>query len=140
MAVAALTPVALVLTWLLVAGVWLETVLPLAWLEAMDDAQDASFHVKCALLSVACAVGPLVAFFALRRRNDPVGPWQTGAALGAVAGAWAAVLHFPSCQCSSPLHIVLGHVLPVAVLVGLGALFGPRFIGVRASSVGAYPE
>lgn len=133
MAVATLTPLALVLMWLLVAMMWLETVLPRAWLEAMGDAEDARFHANCALLSVACAVGPLAAFFILRYRKDPVGPTQTGAALGAVAGAWAAVLHFPSCQCTSPLHIALGHVLPVVVLAAIGALLGQRVLGVRAA-------
>lgn len=132
-AVAALTPVALTVTWLIVALVWLQAVLPLAWLEAMDDAPDLYFHANCALMSIVYAVGPLLAFFALRRSRDPVSPRQSGAAIGAIAGAWGAVLHFPFCPCTSPLHMALGHVLPAVVLAALGAVAGDRVLGVHAS-------
>jgi hypothetical protein len=133
-AVAALTPVALIASWFLVALAWLPTVLPLAWLEAMDDAPDFHFDASCALVSFVYAAGPLLAFFAMRRRRDPVSPRQAGAALGAVAGVWGAVVHFPFCQCTSPLHMALGHVLPVVGLALLGALTGERVLGVRAST------
>jgi Negative regulator of sigma F len=134
LAVAALTPVALTLTWLIVALAWLQSILPLAWLEAMDDAPDLQFHANCALMSVVYAVGPLLAFFAMRRSRDPVSPRQSGAAIGAVAGAWGAVLHFPFCPCTSPLHMALGHVFPAVLLAAIGAIAGDRALGVHPST------
>jgi hypothetical protein len=133
LAVATVTPLALIVTWLAVAFIWRRAVLPIAWLEAMtDDALVVQFHVSCALMNVVYAAGPLLAFFAMRRRRDPVRPRQTGAAFGAVAGAWGAVVHFPFCACTSPLHMAVGHVLPVVVLAAFGALAGDRVLGVRA--------
>ncbi|MBV9945660.1 MAG: DUF1109 family protein [Myxococcales bacterium] len=133
-AVAVATPVALIATWFVIAYAWLPAVLPLAWLEAMDDAPDFHFDAACALSSVVYAAGPLLAFFAMRRRRDPVSPRRAGAALGAVAGAWGAVVHFPFCQCTSPLHMAAGHVLPVVCLALMGALLGDRVLGVRAAT------
>jgi hypothetical protein len=133
LAVALVTPVALVATWLTVAVLWLKDVLPLAWLEVMDEAPSFQFHANCALASAAYAVGPLFAFLAMRRHRDPVSPRKSGAALGAVAGAWGAVVHFPFCSCTSPLHMALGHVLPVVVLAVAGAVLGDRILGVHAA-------
>jgi hypothetical protein len=134
-AVAALTPVALAATWLAVAFAWLQALLPLAWLEVMNDTAQAGAHTNCAIMSVVYAAGPLVAFFALRRSRDPMNPRLSGAAIGAIAGAWGAVVHFPFCQCTSPLHVALGHVLPVAVLAALGAIAGDRVLGIRATAL-----
>jgi hypothetical protein len=134
-AVATLTPAALILTWQIVAFAWLRSVLPLAWVEAMDDAPDAHFHTCCALMSIAYAAGPLLAFLAIRRSRDLVSPIQAGAAIGAVAGAWGAVVHFPFCQCTSPLHMALGHVLPVALLAAFGALIGAPLLGVHTPDI-----
>jgi hypothetical protein len=133
LAVAALTPVALIVTWLVVALAWLETVIAAAWFEVLNDTADVQFNTSCALMSIVYAIGPLIAFFAIRHRRDPSSPRQSGAAIGAVAGAWGAVVHFPFCQCTSPLHLVLGHVLPVVVLAVVGALVGDRVLGLRAS-------
>ncbi len=133
-AVAAVTPVALVVTWLVVAVLWLKDVLPLAWLEVMDDAPPLQFHTSCALASAAYAVGPLFAFFAMRLRRDPLSPRLAGAAMGAVAGAWGAVVHFPFCECTSPLHMALGHVLPVVLLAALGAAMGGPLLALRVEA------
>ncbi len=129
--VAALTPVALVLSWLAVALWWLPEILPLAWLEAMNSSQDLGFHASCALMGIAYAVGPLVAFFGVRLGRDPVSAREGGAAMCAVAGAWGVVVHFPFCQCTSPLHLALSHVLPVVVLIIFGVLVGDLALGVR---------
>jgi hypothetical protein len=132
-AVAVVTPVALVATWLTIAVLWLKDVLPLAWLEVMDEAPQMQFHANCALASAAYAVCPLFAFLAMRRHRDPVSPRTSGAALGAVAGAWGAVVHFPFCECTSPLHMALGHVLPVILLAIVGAFLGDRVLGVHVA-------
>jgi hypothetical protein len=123
LAVATLTPIALGATWLALA---------LSRLGALDDAPETRMHVHCALMSVAYAVGPWVAFFAVRRGTDPVHPRWGGAAIGAVAGAWGAALYIASCGCSSPGHVALAHLLPVAVLAASGALVGKRILGLRS--------
>jgi hypothetical protein len=131
LAVAALTPVALVLSWLAVALWWLPEILPLAWLEAMNSTQDLGFHTSCAVMCIAYAAGPLLAFFGVRFGRDPVSAREGGAAMSAVAGAWGVVVHFPFCQCTSPLHLALSHVLPVVVLILFGVLVGDLALGVR---------
>ncbi|HEY4013931.1 MAG TPA: NrsF family protein [Polyangiaceae bacterium] len=128
-AVALFTPAALVVAWLAVASAWRSAVLSNAWLEAMTD-DAARFHFGCALMSVVYAIGPLLALLAVRKHRDPVTPWQSGAAFGAVAGAWGAVVHLPFCSCVSPFHMVLGHVLPVVVLATVGGLVAHRVLAL----------
>jgi hypothetical protein len=51
--------------------------------------------------------------------------------MGAVIGVWtAAILHL-GCECTNPSHVALGHVLPVALLMGAGAYLGWRLIPAR---------
>jgi hypothetical protein len=125
LAVAALTPVALIVTWLGVAH---------ALLEVMDDAPELTLQLHCAVMSIACAMGPFIAFLAVSRSSDPVSPRQTGAAIGAVAGAWGALIYFAFCECTSQAHVALAHVVPVAALAALGALVGRRVLGVHAGN------
>jgi hypothetical protein len=126
LAVAALTPVALLLAWLPVA---------LSWPATLHDASSLRSHVVCIVMTFAFAAGPLVAFARLRRASDPVNPRLAGAALGAAAGAWGAVAHGIICGYTSPVHIVLGHVLPVALLAAAGVAVGDRVVALRAENV-----
>ena len=120
--VALLTPLALVVAWFGVAH---------AELPGFDAVPPARVHVHCSLMSVAYALGPLVTFFAVRRGTDPLGARWGGAAIGAVAGACGAVAYAGFCECTSPLHIAIAHVVPVAVLALLGALAGEQVLGFR---------
>lgn len=122
----ACAPVALMLTWIGVAYFCLEST---------DVAPGFSEHAKCAVMGLAFALGPSIAFVGSRRSKDPLTPGLSGAAMGAVAGTWGAVVGFPFCDCTSVLHIGLGHVVPVVVLVAMGALAGQRFLGVRPTRV-----
>jgi hypothetical protein len=124
--VAGLTPVALLATWLPVA---------LEWPQTLHDSSGPRAHLVCVLMTFAFAAGPLVAFARLRRASDPVNPRLTGAALGAAAGAWGAGAHALLCGYTSPMHIVLGHVLPVALLAALGVVIGDRVVALRAENV-----
>jgi hypothetical protein len=120
--VAALTPAALVLTALAAGLLWPATI---AEPSTMGD------HVFCIELGSLMAIGPLVAFALLRRGSDPVAPRLTGAALGAVAGAWGGFFIELRCGHASVEHVVLGHVVPVAVMTLLGALIAGSVISVR---------
>jgi hypothetical protein len=126
-AVAALTPVALFLTWLVAQSIWLEST---------DGFPPFSVNARCAAMGTLFAAGPFVAFVTLRRIKDPLTPALSGAAMGAVAGIWGALVQFPFCDCSSALHVALGHVFPVFGLGALGLLAGERLFGVHAVRLG----
>jgi hypothetical protein len=56
----------------------------------------------------------------------------TGAALGASAGAWAAVAMALHCPITSMRHVVFGHIAPVVVFALLGLVVGAKVVAVRA--------
>jgi hypothetical protein len=120
---AVLTPAAMLTTWLALA---------LAWPETLQNAFGERPHTLCAVATLFFATGPLVAFAVVRRGSDPVTPRLTGAAIGAAAGAWGAVAVQMFCGFTAPVHVVLGHVLPVALLSAAGAMLGDRVLAVRA--------
>jgi hypothetical protein len=122
-AVATLTPAALLAAWLPVAIAWPQTLADTAGLRA---------HLVCVAVTMALAAGPLVAFARLRRGSDPVSPRATGAALGAAAGAWGAAAHVFVCGYTAPAHIAVGHILPVVLLTLVGVGIGHRVVAIRA--------
>jgi hypothetical protein len=56
----------------------------------------------------------------------------TGAALGVAAGAWGAVLIDLHCEMTDPLHVLLGHMLPVVLLAITGTLVARSVLAIRA--------
>jgi hypothetical protein len=80
----------------------------------------------CLDMSLAIAALPLFALALWRARFDDVHPGATGAALGAAMGAWAGFTIDLSCECTNPSHILLGHVLPVLLLIAAGYWIGRR--------------
>jgi|HubBroStandDraft_2_1064218.scaffolds.fasta_scaffold13277_2 hypothetical protein len=118
-----LTPVVLLMSWLPVT---------LHWPQTLADASTPFRHAGCILGTFVLAAGPLVAFFRLRRRSDPVRPWLTGAAIGTAAAAWGAMAMPLVCGFTSPAHMLFGHLLPVLLIAGLGAALGERLVAVRA--------
>jgi hypothetical protein len=125
-------------SWLVAASVVVAPLLAIGWfalpssvvLVAVPHAYDVD--ARCFLVTIAFALAPFVAFLALRREGDPVSPRVTAAATGAAAGAWGAVLIDLHCEMTDPRHVVLGHVLPVGLLVVLGALAGSS-LAIRAA-------
>jgi hypothetical protein len=88
--------------------------------------------VRCFALTALFATWPLVALGWERRSSDPVHPRALGLTLGVAAGAAAAVLVDLWCPVGHVPHLLTGHVAPMLVLGGLGALVGARVLGVRA--------
>jgi hypothetical protein len=86
---------------------------------------------KCLRLSIITGALPLFAALASWRGTDPLTPAATGAAFGAGAGLGSALLVDLWCPVAYVPHLLLGHVLPIAVLAGLGALVGWRVLRVR---------
>lgn len=105
-----------------------------AWLIAWHAAYDDPFTrlgLRCFALTVAAAPWPFAALLAATPRLDPSHPWLTGGALGAAAGAWAAVVVELWCPLADPGHVAVGHALPLVALVAAGALVGARVLKLR---------
>jgi len=66
----------------------------------------------------------------LRRGSDPLHPVLTAAAFGAAVGAGAWVLVDLWCPVGYVPHVLLGHVLPLLLLIGLSALLGSRVVAM----------
>jgi hypothetical protein len=95
-----------------------------------------SVDLMCFALTLALASAPLFFLLRVRREGDPVHPGITGAMTGAAAGAWGATLIDLHCELLDPTHVVLGHVLPVALLLIVGAAWGRRGLSIAASPPG----
>ena len=123
--VVALTPLAMMAVWACVA---------IAWPSTLHDASGPREHFICDVMTLALSAGPLVAFGVLRRASDPVTPRLTGAALGTAAAAWGAIVLHLLCGFTSPLHILLGHVLPIGLVALVGAALTARTVAVRTKT------
>ena len=87
--------------------------------------------LKCLSVSLLVAAGPLLAFLAARR-SAPVHPALNGAAIGVASGACAWVALDLWCPVASVPHLLLGHVLPLCILAGTGALLGQALLSLRS--------
>ncbi len=87
--------------------------------------------LKCLALSLFVAVGPLLSFLAARR-SAPVQPALNGAAIGVASGACAWVALDLWCPVAFVPHLLLGHVLPLCILAGTGALLGQALLSLRS--------
>jgi hypothetical protein len=86
---------------------------------------------RCLALSLFVAAGPLLSFLAIRR-SAPVQPALNGAVIGCAAGAFAWVAADLWCPVAYVPHVLLGHVLPLGVLAGAGALLGQALLAPRS--------
>jgi hypothetical protein len=87
--------------------------------------------LKCFGLSAMIAAPVLLALLFGRRGSDPIQPVWTGAALGVTSGAAAAVFADLWCPIGNPVHVLLGHVLPMLLFAAIGALVGRRILEMR---------
>lgn len=95
----------------------------LAWLSLWQPHEiDASIPVgfRCHALSLGIGVAPLIALAVAKRHSEPQHPRWLGAAFGAIAGAWAAMLVAAWCPLFDLSHALLGHVAPIVVLIAAG--------------------
>jgi Negative regulator of sigma F len=86
---------------------------------------------RCLGLSVAFGALPLAGALLSWRRAAPLTPLATGAAFGAGAGLGSVVLVDLWCPVAYLPHLLLGHVLPIGLLAGLGAILGSRLLRIR---------
>jgi hypothetical protein len=83
--------------------------------------------LRCLSLSLLVAIGPLLSFLAIRR-SAPVGPALNGAVVGLAAGACAWFFVDLWCPVAYVPHLVIGHLLPLLILAGGGALLGSMLL------------
>ncbi len=98
----------------------------------MADAWATRPGFKCLGLTFLFALLPLGALVFMRRGSDPTHPRTLGLALGVASGTMAAALVDLWCPVGHLSHLLLGHVLPTALLGLLGGWIGQRVLGVRA--------
>lgn len=96
----------------------------------------AKADLLCLAFTLVLALGPFAAFLFVRRRTDPVHPRLSGAALGAASGAWGAVAMHVRCICADPTHLLVAHVVPIAVFSVAGWLLGARVLGISGKRAG----
>jgi hypothetical protein len=93
-------------------------------------ADDASFTgvaispwgLRCIFIASVVGASVLAIFAVALRRAVAVASGLRGAALGAAAGAWAGLAVFAFCPSGELQHLLVGHVLPIAVFTLLGAV------------------
>ena len=83
---------------------------------------------RCLGLSLAMAAPVLVALLVMRRRSDPVHPGIAGAALGMTAAVAAGAFVDLWCPVAYLPHVLLGHILPLALGAAFGAWAGRRLL------------
>jgi hypothetical protein len=77
---------------------------------------------RCLLVATIVSVPALAILAAALRRAAVVSTRLRGAALGAAAGAWGGLAVFAFCPSANLQHLLVGHVLPIAVITLIGAL------------------
>jgi hypothetical protein len=106
--------------------VWVSSLYP-----AMTDPWPDRPGFRCLALGLAVGAFPLLASLVGRRRTLPVRPGSTGAAVGAASGVAAATLVDLWCPIAHLPHLLLGHLLPIALLAAAGAVAGARILAPR---------
>jgi hypothetical protein len=84
---------------------------------------------RCFAMSVATGCMLLFATLMASRHVDPMTPRATGAAFGAGAGLGTALLVDLWCPVAYLPHLLIGHLLPIAVLAAAGAAAGTWILG-----------
>jgi Negative regulator of sigma F len=83
---------------------------------------------RCLAQSLTTGGALLLVTLSLRKRTHPTNPVVVGAAMGAVAAAWSDIFVVLWCPLTNVPHAMVGHVLPILVLSGIGALLGRWFL------------
>jgi hypothetical protein len=96
----------------------------------MDPWPDRS-GLRCFALTALFAAWPVAVLLWEHRASDPIHPRVQGLALGVAAASGAAALVDLWCPVAHVLHLLVGHVAPILLLGGWGALIGARVLGIH---------
>jgi hypothetical protein len=86
--------------------------------------------LRCIFIASIVGASVLTTFAFTLRRAVAVAVGLRGAALGAAAGAWAGLAVFAFCPSGDLQHLLIGHVLPIALLTLCGVRIFQRWIRV----------
>lgn len=91
----------------------------------LEAAHISPWGIRCLIVASAVIALALTGFLFALRHAVPVSVRLRGAALGAAAGAWAGLALLFFCPAAEPLHLLVGHALPVFAATVVGALVAP---------------
>lgn len=77
---------------------------------------------RCLFIAALVSASVLAILAAALRRAVAVASNLRGAALGAAAGAWGGLAVFAFCPSGEPQHLLVGHVVPIAIFTLLGGV------------------
>jgi hypothetical protein len=84
--------------------------------------------LKCLGISLTLGALPLAALLFTRRGTDAVHPGRAGMAIGVALGLGAATLVDAWCPVAHLQHLLLGHILPLALLGAVGLWLGRKIL------------
>jgi hypothetical protein len=84
--------------------------------------------LRCLFIATVVSASVLAIFAGALRRAVAVASGLRGAALGAAAGAWGGLAVFVFCPSGEPQHLLVGHVLPIALFTLLGSATATRML------------
>ena len=96
--------------------------------DAVRNVVISPWGVRCAVIAAIVGLAAMMAFTAALRRAAPVATRLRGTAIGAAAGAWAGLAVFVFCPSGDQQHLIAGHLVPMIVLIAIGALLSPRLL------------
>ena len=99
------------------------------WLSAWPSDAETD-DPTCAARTIMSTAPFFIAIFWVRARRVIEHPFAHGAALGTTAAAFGAVVVDVSCARAPPLHVLVGHVLPMIVSAIVGT-FGGHVLMIR---------
>ena len=114
------------------AATWLVTAGLRAWDLPPAAAWGAVPWTKCFLFTVGISRFASAGLVPVLRHGWPVQPAMTGALSLAAVGAAGAVATTMECASTAPLHELIGHLLPIALLAFSGALAASAVMRRRA--------
>jgi hypothetical protein len=83
---------------------------------------------RCLGISLSLGALPLAALIFTRRGTDAVHPGRAGMAIGVGLGLGVATLVDAWCPVAYVPHLLLGHILPLALLGAVGFWFGKKIL------------
>jgi len=84
--------------------------------------------LHCLVFIPLLAMPPLAALIAVLRDGAPANPALSGALAGAAAAGLSAMIYATNCTDDSPLFVASWYPLAWAVVIGIGALAGRRWL------------
>jgi hypothetical protein len=89
---------------------------------ALTGVSISPWGLRCIFIATIVSASTLAIFAVTLRRAVAVATGLRGAALGAAAGAWGGLAVFVFCPSGELQHLLVGHVLPIALFTLLGGV------------------